>query len=291
MNIVNYIDKKNQAVSKSIKKVNSDLLTIQNLLDLKQSNDISLFIKIENQLMQYGGADVKTDIIQVDNTTKGITIDSGKTKVTIPSTSITPFKILNNEKSIDLTDTESIANFQLYKQTDKINIYVISSDSVITEIKILQPIDSNKQVAQLLPQQLATNEELKFKLYKSLALLDMKNKYADKFNKLIEKVNTLKTNVAQIKTIITQKMSSSNSDITSKTTEKITKYLDSIQISVNAYSKDYNEMSENIKAAEKSVKGLTDTVTPPINTIADTTASKTTTPDTTASKNDPKKKK
>lgn len=264
MNIINYIDKKNQLVSQSIKKVRSDLLTIQNLLDIKQSNDINMFIKIENQLMQYGGADVKTDIIQIDNKNNSVLFDDKKNQITITSASVTPLKFLNNESTTVLVDLESINNFKLYKPNTKINLYVVSSDGVITEIKILMPIDNNTQITQLLPQQLSTNEELKFKLYKSLALLDMKNKYAEKFNKLIERVNSLKTNIAQVKTTITQKMSSSNTEITTKTTDKINKYLDSIQSSVNAYSKDYNEMSDNIKLAEKSIKGLNDLVAPPV---------------------------
>ena len=58
MNIVNYINDKNEYVNSLINESKKDLFMIDKLLELKRSSDLPTYIKVQNKLNkeQIGGA-------------------------------------------------------------------------------------------------------------------------------------------------------------------------------------------------------------------------------------------
>jgi uncharacterized protein YdcH (DUF465 family) len=271
MNILNYIDSKNQEVAYSAKQIRSDLTTINSFLTLVNSNDHKSYINIENKINQSGGAPTVSDVVILVDGTSNFILDDTKKTVTIQPSFFSSGKTLKDKSTINvLSDTDTNKNYTNYKsyQTLKdtnVYVYFATENGVVVDLKILQPSSQRKDLTDLLPSQFQVDDALKLKLYKSLAILDEKKSYASKFAKLVEKVNKLDSRVTTVKVELTKQFNDSNSNLTKKYASKVDEYLTKIQASINSSSTSYNELKDKLKTVNESVTGLEQIagITPP----------------------------
>lgn len=262
MNILNYIDSKNQNVTQLIKKINADVIIVDSLINLKKSNNIDSFIKIENQLNQYGGSSRSIDIIQVDN--NKITLNKSKSSVTILSDIFTGMTL---DCSLELSNTNNdnfpnYSNYSNYEPNEKINLLITKEENKLIDIKITIPMSKHPTMNTYLPDQLksANDDEIKLKLYKSLILLDINNKYDSKFDTLNAKLDALNTSLDSIKTKIGKKLTDSSSGLRTKYSETLVANLTNIQSLLNETTTSYADMEKNMTSIETAIDKINKTI-------------------------------
>jgi hypothetical protein len=262
MNILNYINSKNEKVSKILKKINSDLSTVDSLINLKNSSDINAYLKIENELNQYGGGNISTDIItinQVDGKDNFILDDKKKT-VTIEKHALSPFNInVLDDFKLELVG-DNFTNYKSYEPNNKIYVLISKDDNKLIEIKILQPLSQYTKINDILPNQLKSDEDLKFKLYKASILLKHKNDNITKFTELIVSVDKISDRIGIVKNKLKNKLANSTTELKTEYSSKLDSHLNDIQKTLNSDNNDHNSMNTQVKDMEKTTKSLEELV-------------------------------
>ena len=224
MNILEYINKKNNNLKNLIRTVKNDFNTIQSLTELNNSNNYDSYIKIQNNLIQqYGGADyvLKKDgkgHYFIDDNNKNIYL----TDVSIPE---------------EFKDSKSVG-INLAKIQDTINKLRSNKDDLDKKVKdIRMKIKEIKKVNEEIIKLKTTIDELNTK--KTVKIQEEKvakkaaeNKKADDNIKLLDNsLETVKTNNAELDKI----NSKAESLFKARTDEK------------NKLDKEKNKLEEELK--------------------------------------------
>lgn len=267
MNIVNYINDKNEYVNSLINESKKDLFMIDKLLELKRSSDLPTYIKVQNKLNkeQIGGAaklEIKRysfDTFTLDKTE--LIIARGKTLgMTAPSNfKFTPQDVDKFKLYID----SAKQNNQPKKADELINVLITYSDgSTVENIEILEPLTDNKKVEEILPTQLKSNEDLRLKLFTSIIYLESQQKYVDKFNILVKKVTDISSNLIQIKEKLKIKRDTSLSSFTTDYNKKLGEYLTQFEQTLGKNATEYNSMVKQLDELDNIAKQIESSIAP-----------------------------
>jgi hypothetical protein len=265
MNIVNYINDKNEYVNSLINESKKDLFMIDKLLELKRSSDLPTYIKVQNKLNkeQIGGA-AKLEIKRYSFDTFTLTKDQlsftigKKLEITTPvNFKFTPQDVDKFKLYIDP------ATNQPKKADELINVLITYSDgSTVENIEILGPLTGNKKVEEILPTQLKSNEELRLKLFTSIIYLESQQKYVEKFNTLVTKVTAVSDNLIQIKENLKTKHATSLSSFTADYNKKLGEYLTQFEKTLGKNATEYNSMVKQLDELDNIAKHIDLSIAP-----------------------------
>jgi hypothetical protein len=263
MNIINYIDAKNQSSKQSLKKINNDLEIVNMILELKRSNNIDSYISVQNQLSSYyqsGGASVEfkqVPFVNFNLDTKSNPVPVLTVKTAIPNILTQNYKFTQNDVTTFMKYVDSKDLTKQKNAGEQINVLVtIDNNNQVSEIEILDSMTDNANLNKILPAQLSTDNDIKLQLYKSLTYLNTQKKYANKFNELITRFISVKTKLASLKEALKKKLSASTLDLSSGYKKQLNDYFVKINSTLSGNVNDYHSIKSQIEQLEELANQL-----------------------------------
>ena len=258
MNIINYIESKNQSSNQSLKKINNDLQMVDIILQLKQSNNINSYLNVQNQLSNYyqtGGASVEFKQVPFVNfsfDTKSNPVPILTVKTAIPNTLTQNYKFTVNDATTFMKYVDSKDPTKQKNAGELINILVtIDNSNQVSEIEILEPMSDNVNLNRILPAQLSTDNDIKLQLYKSLTYLNTQKKYASKFNELITRFIAIKVKLVALKDALKRKLGASTLDLSTGYKKQLGDYFVKINSTLSNNVNDYHSIKAQVEQLEE----------------------------------------